>query len=279
MLAAALAAERACRAGCGTLTGAVPRRSRGQHLAGNIFTEEEAMTNSYRWTRRILLFACFVGCFGCNPLEALFFIRGESRQPASMMKLTNTKEPDKEVKVAIVVSGRLDARHELLNANRDLAQKTTDQLRKLTEAHGEHLTVIEPRKVEQYLANHPNWKDQDPDDLAAELKERFKVDYVIDIEITSLSLYEKGAQQLFKGKAALLLKLLNANNPDEVPPNKEIHEQYPDQIEAYTPADADTNIYEFRSEFLDILAKDIAYCFCEHPTINQMDKKRKNLAD
>src|SRR5436190_22176708 len=101
------------------------------------------MTFSQRWSLRALLLVGIATCVGCNPIQLFSLFKGESRQPASLKNLTDA-EKKKEVKVAIVASGRLDARQELLNAHRELTQKIAEQLRTQSAANGDKLTVVEP---------------------------------------------------------------------------------------------------------------------------------------
>ena len=51
----------------------------------------------------------FVACFGCNPGLLPFFLQGESREAPTVKRLA-LEDKKKEVKVAVVVSSRLDAR-------------------------------------------------------------------------------------------------------------------------------------------------------------------------
>src|SRR5438067_1888285 len=132
--------------------------------------EEVAMTTSRRWMLNAGLIGGFAACFGCNPFLFPLFLQGEAMEPATLKRLVS-EDKNKEVAVAIVVSGRLNPRQELLNVNRELSRKTAEQLRALAKTRGEKLSVIEPSKVERYLANHPKWRDMEPEELASALKE------------------------------------------------------------------------------------------------------------
>jgi hypothetical protein len=226
--------------------------------------------------RTVLLLAAFAACFGCNPLLFPLFLQGESREDATVKRLASKDK--KEVKVAFVTTAALSARQELIGVPRDLTQKVVQQLRKLSQVNEDKVTVIEPRKVEQYLAAHPGWRDMDESELAEELQTALKADYVVNVEIASMSLTPPGNIGLFKAQAELHVILINANDKADRR-ETDIRETYPDEIESVKIADHDTNIGNFRSEFLDVLAKDVAYCFCDHPTINHMDKSRKGFAD
>jgi hypothetical protein len=232
------------------------------------------MATSHRWKLRALLFAGFAACFGCNPLLFPMFLQGESRQPAALRRLVK-EDQKKEVRVALVTKSLLNARQELVNVNRELSQRAAQQLRELANHNGDKLAVLEPRKVEHYLTNHPDWKEMEPLDLADDLRDALKADYVIFIEINALSLVGKGGD-LYQGRADLHVSLLGE---DGLCGDKDLRAAYPDEIEFGKARDQDTNLLDFRAEFLDVLAKKIAYCFCDHPTINERDVTRKHLAD
>jgi hypothetical protein len=232
------------------------------------------MTTSRRRTLLAVLLVGFAACFGCNPAMLPMFLQGEAQEEPALKRLAK-KDDKKEVKVAIVVSSRLSARQELAGVNRELGRKAVEQLRILAKANEDKLVVIEPSKVERYLASHPKWKEMDREELADDLKTALKVDYVIDVEINALSLIE--GTDLYRGHADLHVSLWNTNDPDDGPHDKDIRSVYPKS--AGELADSDTNLFDFRDKFLVTLAKQIAYCFCTHPTINQMDDSRNHLAD
>lgn len=221
----------------------------------------------------------FVACFGCNPLLLPQFFQGEAQDPAVLKRLTDKEDKTKEVKVAVVVSSRLDARQELRNVNRELCRKTTDQIRALAKANEEKLVVVEPAKVERFLANNPDWKNMDHDQLADEMKRALKVDYVIDVEIITMSLYEHGNHELLRGRADLHVALYDVHDADAGTEDKDLHSLYPNERAGPEQADSDTNVFQFREKFLDILAKKIAYCFCDHATISQMDDSREGTGE
>lgn len=238
------------------------------------------MTTSRRRLLLALLLGGFVACFGCNPAMFPVFLQGESHDDATLKRLA-LEDKSKEVKVAVVVSSRLDPRQELRNIDRDLAQKTVEQIRMLSKANEDKLTVVDPSKVSKFLAKNPDWKNLEPEDLADRMKDDLKVDYVIDVEIEQLSLYEHNNHELFRGRARLQVHLSNTNDADDVGAGqKELHALYPNEYAGGgIAADLDTNIFEFKEKFIGILAKKIAYCFCEHATINEMDQTREGAGE
>jgi hypothetical protein len=240
------------------------------------------MTTFQRRALLAVLLLGFAACFGCNPAMFPMFLQGEAQDDPTLKRLVTEedKEKKKEIKVAVVVSGRLDARQELHGVNRELSRRVIEQLRKLAKQNEEKLTVVDTAKVEKFLAQHPEWKDQDNKDWVEDMKLDLKVDYVIDIEINSMSLYEQNTHEVFRGRADVSVALLNANDPDDTSDSdKNIRAVYPNEYGGMQLNDNDTTVFDFREKFLTILAKQIAYCFCSHPTINELDGSRDGLSD
>ena len=108
-----------------------------------------------------------------------------------MKKLAS--DDKKEVRVVILTyTPELETRPEFIQADRQLAEMLAQTLRDSCETNNENVTIVNPHKVEEFKSDHPNWQ-QEPN--LAEIGRQFKADYVIYIEISHLSMYEKGSRQ------------------------------------------------------------------------------------
>jgi hypothetical protein len=212
-----------------------------------------------RWWCGVCLLA-LVGT-GCNVLEALFFIFGPEPKIPAQLKQLASEDKNKEVTVLILASGGLETRSELIRADRDLVNLLTRHLREGCKYNKEKVKVISPSKVEKFQSDHPDWQKWDDVDIGS----HFKADYVIDLEINSLSLYEKSSlNQLYRGRAEITVKLIDMKNPDDLQ-TKFYTGQYPGDIRPPVEV-GDSNPLEFRRAFLDHVAKQIAWYFTSHPT-------------
>ena len=111
-----------------------------------------------------------------------------------------------------------------LQADRQLAEYLSKQLRERCAENREKVTVVPPRRVEDYKNTHPRWRD--PLEVGRELK----VDYVIYLEINSMSLYEKGSSNLmYRGRTNVSVSLVDVNHPDENPEQTEVTAEYPSE--------------------------------------------------
>ena len=186
---------------------------------------------------------------GCQASTMAYFLFPEAKHEAEMKKIAS--DDKKEVKVVILTyTPDLEIRPELIQADRQLSEMLAAKLRELCETNNENVTIVNPRKVEEFKSGHPNWH-QEPN--LAEVGRQFKADYLIYVEISSLSMYEKGSQaQLYHGQASLSVHMVDVNKPDESPLPKLISFVYPD-ARGPIPVE-DMQPMEFRQKFLGYLA-------------------------
>jgi hypothetical protein len=129
----------------------------------------------------------------------------------------------------------------------------------MTEENQEKLTVVSPRKVEDYKNTHPEWKSL----RLEEVGHYFKADYVVQLEIDQLSLYEPNAhEQLYSGRTHILVSVVDVKNPDESPHPTEFTDRYPTEARAIDALDMPPMV--FRQKFLDHVAKRLSYFFVNH---------------
>jgi len=186
---------------------------------------------------------------GCQASTMAYFLFPEAKHEADMKKIAS--EDKKEVKVVILTYNTdLDSGPELVSADRQIAEMVATKLREMCETNGENVTIVNPHKVEEFKATHPDWRNE-PN--LAEVGRQFKADYVIYVEIGKLSMYEEGSKQtLYHGQASLSVHLVDVHKPEDAPLPKQISFVYPDTrgpvpVEDMQPA-------EFRQKFLGYLA-------------------------
>jgi hypothetical protein len=199
-------------------------------------------------------------CCGCDLGSMLYFLMPDSKTEPEMRRLASD-DKNKEVRVVILVSSRgLETRPELIQADRQLAEATAKQLQERCAENQERLAIVAPRKVEEFKNSHPHWAEMAPVDIGR----YFKADYLIDLEINSISLYEVGSMsQLFRGSIDLHLALIDVNRPDGDPDQSEETIKYPS--DAHGPQNAfDGSIAQFRQKFLDYVARRLSWKWTGH---------------
>jgi hypothetical protein len=196
---------------------------------------------------------------GCSFPQNLYFILPEDKDPAECKRLVGEKGKKEPVKVVLWTEMSLDPREEFIQADRHLAVKLVEEIHRLSEENHEKLDIVKPNLVEQYKSSHPNMQAVDLEKVGHD----FKADYVIDLEILELSLYERGAnQQIYRGQTRIGVSVLDMKHPDDIK-YKEFNDRYP------TEARGDMTPFEltptaFREKFLEHVAKRLAFFFVDH---------------
>ena len=142
-----------------------------------------------------------------------YFLFPEAKHEAEMKQLASNDK--KEVRVLLLTyATNKDTQPEFIQADRELAAILAQKLRQMYEVNGDNVTIINPHKVEEFKIMHPNWQ-QEPN--LAEIGRQFKADYVVYVEIGSLTMYEKLSRTLYHGHASLSVQLVNVHKPDDSP--------------------------------------------------------------
>ncbi len=219
------------------------------------------MTKFLRPSLLASILAGVVCGIGCNPLMLPAFLGPEPMVPPELhaLKVADKKGP---VKVVILVDKGNDFREEFTRADGQLGDLLRKQMKEMAEAGGEKLEFISLRKVMDYTNTHPNWRED-----VAEIGRDLKADYVIYLEIASLTLYEKGSRDLYRGDAKIAVSLhrIGGSEDDDEVQRKQYHGVYP-SVRTGIPVDIDTTPTDFREQFLGYVAKRIAWYFIGHPS-------------
>jgi hypothetical protein len=195
---------------------------------------------------------------GCNLPSLLYFTMtgfSEPMEEPGEMKLASSKE----VKVVILTHFGQDMRAEFVRVDQDLSNLLARKLQESCKENNEKVTVISTHKVQEYKSNHPSWYLK-PETVG----QHFDADKVIYLEIERLSLYEAGsANQLYRGRAAIAVKLYDLKNPDDYRAEKMFTCEYPTSRGPI--AIDDKNKTEFYQEFLNFVVKHLSWYFTAHP--------------
>lgn len=217
-----------------------------------------------RWRTIFLSLGNLILLAGCSFPQSLYFIMPEAKDPAELKRLSD-EDGKKEVKVVLWTYMNLDPREEFIQADRHLAIKLAEEIRRLCDENKEKVTIVKPNQVEQYKSRHPNWKSYE----LAQVGHDFNADYVVNLEIDKLSLYEPNAnQQLYRGQTEIQVSVLDMQHPDDLQ-NKEFTDRYPAEARGdMTPFEITP--HAFRDKFLDHVAKRLAFYFVDHKKRNKM---------
>src|SRR5262249_43649937 len=93
----------------------------------------------------------------------------------------------------------------------------------------------------------------------------FQADYVINVEIDRISLYEPHTHEMFlRGQGQFTVKLVDVKHPDDGPSAKPFSYTYPNEVRIVDGSDMDR--FGFRDVYLDHAAKHLAFLFVDHAT-------------
>jgi hypothetical protein len=211
-----------------------------------------------RWCSFAVLATAAALCAGCQASTLAYFLFPEAKHEAEMKKLADDK---KEVRVLLLTyTTNQETQPEFIQADRQLTEILAQKLREMCEENNENVTIVNPHKVEEFKSSHPNWQ-QEPN--LTEIGRQFKADYVIYIEIGSLTMYEKQSRILYHGQASLSVQLVDVHKPEETPLPRQFSCIYPD-AKGPIPID-DMQPGEFRQQFLGYLALRLGRFFTATP--------------
>ena len=216
----------------------------------------------------LLALACGTGC---NVLSVPAFLFGpESKRDAELKKLA-ADDKEKEVRIVILTYAGLETRPEFLRVDRELTGMLVRWLEQGFTYNKERVTIVPPRQVEKFKDENPKWQTMDLVEIGK--NRNFDADYVVYLEINSLTLYEAGSgNQLYRGRTKISVAVADVNKPEEDPVKKEFSSEYPSEAKGPVPV-GDSSLQEFRQAFLNHVTKKLSWNFTSHPTDSEYGKE------
>jgi hypothetical protein len=212
-----------------------------------------------RWRLAGLLALAAALTTGCNLPALIYFLspHGDPRTPPKLLAL-EPGEKGKEPKVVILTYSGIETRPEFITADRDLTTLLTQEIQQSFKEDKKPLKIVPSAKVQEFKNNHPDWHA----DLA-QVGKHFAADYVIYLEINSLSMYEAG-NQLYHGRANIEVSVLNTRKPDESPSPVDLSCEYPRSSEPIQVTDMPPR--NFYLLFMKYVSKRLSWYFVPHET-------------
>jgi hypothetical protein len=206
------------------------------------------------------LFLAAAACIGCNVMALPFFLLpGTDPKHEPRCKLVPYDE-HKDARAVILSSCGLETRPEFLRLDRELSRLLYRQMEDGFKQNKDRATVAAISQVEKYKDDHPNWHSLSPEEVG----KHFSADYVIELEINSVSLYEQGsANTLFRGHAEISIDVVDVHKPAEGPIYREEYSiDYP-RARGPIPA-SEASVSQFRQRFLAQIARELSWRFTAH---------------
>jgi len=216
---------------------------------------------SKRISRRTVVLGLLaaVGNAGCgmNPFLIPEILWGgrESRVAAEFPFKVPEKHDD--AKVVVIVSSKAGLPVDLSGVDRTLNDELIKVLDTRLKENEEKVQVKKKQLIDEYKAEHANWRTVQPYDIG----KHFAADYVVDVEILEMDLFKPGGRgQWLQGRATVSVNAYDLSKPVRDPAFKwEYTIEYPKgrEIEVETPSQIST----FRQKFVERIAFDVSMKF------------------
>jgi hypothetical protein len=222
------------------------------------------MDASGKWAKRsVWLTLAAVIAIGCNPITLPFvLLRTEAKIPAPYPlrpKDGPKHDKDEEIKILIIAGtapGGVNA--EFVGSERELASAIAKKLPDVGKANKEVYTVIPPHQFDTFKMQNPNWRTM----KAATIGKRLGADYVLEMTISGLQMYQPGAlNQIYEGKAQLAVAVTDTTEERGEPKFRyeftAAHPGFPRPADSMSPS-------QFKMEFLEKLAQEVVFRHIDH---------------
>ena len=219
------------------------------------------------WKARLaVLGLVLVAGMGCNPilLTAYLFDNDEPKSKADFALKPRPKHEKEEVRIVVLTSCVPGTSPEMIGVDRLLAQEIIPLLEARCLENKEKITVLRSAPIDKYKKENVNWRDKHP----KEIGEYFQADYVIDIQVLEVSIFEPGTRrELLKGRANIAVAAYDMSKPLNEPAfnPSEFNFEFP---RTHPVSVVDEPVSTFRQRFVKRIANDLVLPFTAH-TSNQ----------
>jgi hypothetical protein len=218
-------------------------------------------TSRIHWRIAGGVFLLIALAIGCKPFALPFYLLNlnKPKLPShySFYEKAREAKGKKEIRVAVLVERGRGLSPDFLGAERSLANLLINGLRAGFEVNKERVTVLPAAVIDDFKRKNENWRSLEGPQIARKLD----VDYVFDIELASMSLYEPGSRHLFRGNCVVSVRVIDADeNAPEIFPPYEYVKEFPGNG-VTVAADSQTTAQQFQNQFLAKIALDLTGLF------------------
>jgi hypothetical protein len=198
---------------------------------------------------------------GCNPLSTISFLtQSDPVKPAEYpLVAKDGPKKGKEVVVALFISSAPGIGPVFAGSEGKLASDIAKKIPEMAKESKQKLVVLDPAEVNKFKMRNPTWKSMNP----SEWGKKLGVDFVLDIHLDKMSLYQPGSlNQLYEGRAEVTVDTYDVEaGPGEPKYNYVLPFSYP-----HTGILDATTIPQnrFKQDYLEHLASEIAMKHVEH---------------
>ena len=209
------------------------------------------------FVRLVLAALLLISVPGCNYFILLGYLIGGPPQIEPLFEKDTKKSlTDRNVRVAVVCYASDELKYECENIDHIIARQVTYQLSM------NKIDVVPNDEVRSWMVQNPDW------DTASEVGAAFDVNYVVYIDVSEFSLYERDSNTRFRGRCEAIVSVYEMETDGEGKRifSHDLNSQYPIQV----PRSATDVSYDtFRMEYFSRLSDEIGRLF--YPYLNGDD--------
>ncbi len=194
---------------------------------------------------------------GCNYVLLLGYLIGGPPQLEPLFeKETEKSMTDKDIRVAVVCYASDELKYQFDNLDHIIASRVTNALA------DKNIDVVLNDEVRTWLKENPDW------DTAVEVGAAFDVNFVIYIDVSGFSLYERDSNTLYRGRCDAIVSVYEMETDGDGKRifSRDINSVHP----LHVPRSASEMSYDtFRMEYIWRLSDEIGRLF--YPYLNGDD--------
>jgi hypothetical protein len=203
-----------------------------------------------------------VGCGNVNPvvLIAYLFNGNDPKDPAKFPLKPRPKHEEEEVKVVVLTTCAQGLSSDVMGVDRALASEFIKLLQERCTENKEKVLVKRVTAIDEFKKKNPDWQGLSPVDIGKELK----ADYIIDIEVLDMTLYEEGSRKEFlHGRCHIAVTAFDlaqkSTEPAFAPPDFNLTYPSGHPMSVY-----DENVSTFKQKFIKRIAGELVLPFTAH---------------
>jgi hypothetical protein len=217
--------------------------------------------------RRVLIavLLAIAGGIGCNPFLAplqLFGLYDDPKAPCRFNFYDRAAAAKKKKDITVVVFANQSPSVSLASSGADqgVAAALIRKLAEMFAVNKERVNIVPLAEVEKFKRTHDDWKVMP----LSEIGKYFHADYIVEIEVTQMSLYEPKTRDIFRGHCRIGIKIVDAIKDGEPFDKQEYSTEYPGNGQV-VPMDMETDVEKFKARFFARIALDITGLFTPVP--------------
>jgi hypothetical protein len=219
------------------------------------------------WRIGAVLLTTLFCCLGCDPAQMLNMMLTPFADFCQDPECPLTVK-DKESNVVIIAThDDVEDGTAFRGANDVVTRRLIALLENRYKEHKDKVKIVPFTKVQAYLNKNPDWVTKSK----REIGKHFKADYVVFLEMGSMSMNEKGSNgTLFRGTVEINISVIDVNQDEGE--GAKFEKAYACTYPlSGAKGSTDVPAATFRGEFLEHIAKDLAVEFAPFETRNKVE--------